>query len=98
MAKQLAEIGVMLLMFGVGLHFSLKDLMEVKWIAIPGALVQISAATLLGWGLAALMGWPTLYGIIFGFRCPPPAPWCCCGRWRNAACWTPRAGASRWAG
>ncbi len=67
LAKQLAEIGVMLLMFGVGLHFSLKDLMEVKWIAIPGALVQISAATLLGWGLAALMGWPTLYGIIFGF-------------------------------
>lgn len=67
LAKQLAEIGVMLLMFGVGLHFSLKDLMEVKWIAIPGALVQISAATLLGWGLAALMGWPTLYGIVFGF-------------------------------
>ena len=67
LANQLAEIGVMLLMFGVGLHFSLKDLMEVKWIAIPGALVQIAVATMLGWGLAALMDWPTLYGIVFGF-------------------------------
>src|SRR4051794_12560982 len=45
LATQLAEIGVMLLMFGVGLHFSLKDLMEVKAIAIPGAIVQIAVAT-----------------------------------------------------
>lgn len=67
LANQLAEIGVMLLMFGVGLHFSLKDLMEVKWIAIPGAIVQIAVATMLGWGLSALMGWPSLYGIVFGF-------------------------------
>ncbi len=66
-ANQLAEIGVMLLMFGVGLHFSLKDLMEVKAIAIPGAVAQITVATVLGWGLAALLGWPTLHGIIFGF-------------------------------
>ena len=64
---QLAEIGVILLMFGVGLHFSLKDLMAVKAIAIPGAIVQIAVATLLGWGLSALLGWPTLHGIIFGF-------------------------------
>ncbi|RYZ74043.1 MAG: cation:proton antiport protein [Lysobacteraceae bacterium] len=67
LATQLAEIGVMLLMFGVGLHFSLKDLMEVKKIAIPGAIVQISAATLLGWALAWAMGWPTVQGIVFGF-------------------------------
>ncbi|GAB2625118.1 YbaL family putative K(+) efflux transporter [Novilysobacter erysipheiresistens] len=67
LAPQLAEIGVILLMFGVGLHFSLRDLMAVKNIAIPGAVAQISVATLLGWGLAALMGWPTLHGIIFGF-------------------------------
>ncbi|MBJ6985322.1 YbaL family putative K(+) efflux transporter [Luteimonas sp. MC1750] len=67
LAPQLAEIGVILLMFGVGLHFSIRDLMAVKHIAIPGAVVQISVATLLGWGLAALMGWPTLQGIVFGF-------------------------------
>ncbi|MEN5206305.1 YbaL family putative K(+) efflux transporter [Stenotrophomonas sp. TWI700] len=67
LANQLAEIGVMLLMFGVGLHFSLKDLMEVKAIAIPGAIGQILVATLLGWGLAALMDWPVIYGVVFGF-------------------------------
>lgn len=67
LANQLAEIGVMLLMFGVGLHFSLKDLMDVKAIAIPGAITQITVATLLGWGLSALLGWPTLHGIVFGF-------------------------------
>jgi len=67
LAHQLAEIGVMLLMFGVGLHFSLKDLMSVKMIAIPGAVGQIVAATLLGWGVALLMGWSSLHGIIYGF-------------------------------
>jgi CPA2 family monovalent cation:H+ antiporter-2 len=67
LANQLAEIGVMLLMFGVGLHFSLKDLMAVKAIAIPGAIGQILVATLLGWGLAWLMGWPVINGVVFGF-------------------------------
>ncbi|WNH53179.1 YbaL family putative K(+) efflux transporter [Stenotrophomonas oahuensis] len=67
LANQLAELGVMLLMFGVGLHFSLKDLMAVKAIAIPGAIGQILVATLLGWGLAWLMGWETLHGVVFGF-------------------------------
>ena len=66
-ATQLAEIGVMLLMFGVGLHFSLEDLMKVKWIAIPGAVVQIAVATLLGWALAWLIGWSTIEGVMFGF-------------------------------
>jgi len=66
LANQLSELGVMLLMFGVGLHFSLEDLLEVKWIAIPGAVVQITVATLLGWGLAWTLGWPWLNGLVFG--------------------------------
>ena len=66
-APQLAEIGVILLMFGVGLHFSLRDLMSVRAIAIPGAIAQIAVATVLGWGLAMLMGWSHLAGLVFGF-------------------------------
>ncbi len=66
LAMELSEIGVILLMFGVGLHFSVEDLLEVKWIAIPGAIVQISVATALGWGLAWWMGWSMLEGIVFG--------------------------------
>lgn len=66
LANELAEIGVILLMFGVGLHFSLKDLLSVKAIAVPGALVQIGAATLLGLGLALLLGWSVVAGLVFG--------------------------------
>lgn len=66
LAPQLAEIGVILLMFGVGLHFSLKDLMAVKSIAVPGAIGQITIATLLGMGLAALLGWSPVAGFVFG--------------------------------
>ncbi|WP_064681156.1 YbaL family putative K(+) efflux transporter [Rhizobium bangladeshense] len=66
LAPELAEIGVILLMFGVGLHFSLKDLMSVRGIALPGAIAQIAFATLLGWGLGALMGWPTGGSLVFG--------------------------------
>lgn len=66
LASQLAEIGVILLMFGVGLHFSLDDLMKVRMIAIPGAVVQIAIATLMGWGLAAMLGWSLAAGLIFG--------------------------------
>ncbi|MDF2812280.1 MAG: sodium:proton antiporter [Microvirga sp.] len=66
LANQLAEIGVILLMFGVGLHFSLKDLLAVKAIAIPGAVVQIASATLMGMGLAWLMGWSIGGGVVFG--------------------------------
>lgn len=65
-ADQLAEIGVILLMFGVGLHFSLDDLLKVKAIAIPGAIAQIAVATLLGMGLAHLMGWSIAAGLVFG--------------------------------
>jgi len=66
LAMELSEIGVILLMFGVGLHFSVDDLMEVKWIAIPGAIVQITVATALGWGLAWWLGWSHFEGIVFG--------------------------------
>ena len=65
-AGQLAEIGVMLLMLGVGLHFSLKDLLAVKRIAIPGALLQIAVATALGMGTAALWGWNLGASLVFG--------------------------------
>src|SRR3546814_10563077 len=51
LANQLAELGVILLMFGVGLHFSLRDLLSVRTVAIPGALVQIAAAPLMGMGM-----------------------------------------------
>lgn len=66
LADQLAEIGVILLMFGVGLHFSFADLMAVRAIAIPGALLQMVLATLLGMALAWAMGWPLGGGLIFG--------------------------------
>ena len=66
LAQELAEIGVILLMFGVGLHFSLKDLLSVKNIAIPGAVAQISIATLLGMGMAWALDWPMGEGFLFG--------------------------------
>jgi CPA2 family monovalent cation:H+ antiporter-2 len=66
MADQLAEIGVILLMFGVGLHFSLKDLLSVRAIAIPGAVAQIALATLLGMALAYGFGWTFGAGLVFG--------------------------------
>ena len=67
LAPQLAEIGVILLMFGVGLHFSLADLMKARRVAIPGALVQIGAATGLGWGMGRLMGMGDLEAVLMGF-------------------------------
>jgi monovalent cation:H+ antiporter-2, CPA2 family len=66
LSTQLAEIGVMLLMFGVGLHFSLDDLLAVRRISLPGALVQITVATLLGIAVAALWGWSLAAGLVFG--------------------------------
>ena len=65
-AAQLSEIGVMLLMFGVGLHFSLDDLLSVKRIALPGAVVQMGLATALGMGMAAWWGWDLGAALIFG--------------------------------
>ena len=66
LAPQLAELGVILLMFGVGLHFSLADLLAVRTIAIPGALGQIAIATLLGMALSWALGWSFGAGIVFG--------------------------------
>ena len=66
LAPQLAEIGVMLLMFGVGMHFSIGDLWAVRKIAIPGAIGQIVVATALGAGVAHFFGWPLEAGLMFG--------------------------------
>jgi len=66
LAGQLAEIGVMLMMFGVGLHFSLDDLWEVRKVALPGAILQIAAATGMGMALAHFWGWSLGGGLVFG--------------------------------
>jgi CPA2 family monovalent cation:H+ antiporter-2 len=66
LAGQLAEMDVILLMFGIGLHFSTSDLLAVRGIAIPGALGQIVLATLLGVGLASLWGWSIGAGVVLG--------------------------------
>jgi CPA2 family monovalent cation:H+ antiporter-2 len=66
LAAQLAEVGVMLLMFGVGLHFSLGDLLSVRRVALPGALVQMAVATALGWGVATWWGWAPGAALVFG--------------------------------
>jgi CPA2 family monovalent cation:H+ antiporter-2 len=65
-AGQLAEIGVMLLMFGVGLHFAVADLLAVRKIALPGAVVQMAVATALGAGVATAWGWPLGGALVFG--------------------------------
>ncbi|GAC1377471.1 MAG: cation:proton antiporter [Aquirhabdus sp.] len=65
-ASQLAELGVMFLMFGVGMHFSISDLLAVRRIAIPGAILQTTVATLVGIGLATLWGWKFGSGLVFG--------------------------------
>ena len=66
LASELAEIGVILLMFGVGMHFSMEDLWAMRSIAVPGALIQIVAATAMGAGVAAFWGWPFGAGLVFG--------------------------------
>jgi CPA2 family monovalent cation:H+ antiporter-2 len=66
LAPQLAEVGVILLMFGVGLHFSVNDLLAVRRIALPGAAIQVIASTAVGMALAALGGWPLAAGFVFG--------------------------------
>lgn len=66
LTNQLAEVGVMLLMFGVGMHFSLNDLLAVKKIAVPGAVVQMASATLMGMGAAYFWNWPFGQSLVFG--------------------------------
>ncbi len=91
LAGQLAEIGVMLMMFGVGLHFSLDALWEVRRIALPGAILQIAVATAMGMGLAHWWGWSVGGGLVFGLALSP----------RRSASPTARPGCSacpsRWA-
>jgi monovalent cation:H+ antiporter-2, CPA2 family len=65
-APELAEIGIILLMFGVGMHFSIRDLLAVRAIALPGAIVQITIATVLGFLLAWAWGWAPGAGLVFG--------------------------------
>ena len=65
-ATELAEIGVILLMFGVGIHFSVRDLLAVRGVALPGAIVQSTVATLIGVGLATALGWGLAAGIVLG--------------------------------
>ena len=66
LVTQLAEIGVILLMFGVGLHFSIKDLLSVRYIALPGAIAQIATATAIGALMAHVLGWTLGQGLVFG--------------------------------
>ncbi len=99
LASQLAEIGVILLMFGVGLHFSIKDLMAVRDIALPGAVAQIITATAIGFGMAHMLGWSLGSGPgVRPVACRWPAPWCCCARSRSATRCSPRKARSPWAG
>jgi CPA2 family monovalent cation:H+ antiporter-2 len=75
LTRELAEVGVILLMFGVGLHFSLQDLLSVRAIAVPGALLQVAACTAIGTAAAAIFGWPPLRGVsCSACRFPSPAP------------------------
>ena len=84
LAPELAEIGVILLMFGVGLHFSLKDLLSVRAIAVPGAIVQIAVATLLGCGLGWCWAGRSAPASCSAWRCRWPARSCCCAPCRSA--------------
>jgi predicted Kef-type K+ transport protein len=98
LAQELAELGVILLMFGVGLHFSLKDLLSVRAIAIPGAVAQIAVASLLGLGLALTLGWSLPGGLVFGLALSVASTVVCCVLSRSVASLRPNAGASPWAG
>jgi CPA2 family monovalent cation:H+ antiporter-2 len=66
LAPQLAEIGVILLMFGDGIHFSINDLLSVRRLALPGVIVHVTISALLGIGLASLWGWRRGEGLVFG--------------------------------
>jgi CPA2 family monovalent cation:H+ antiporter-2 len=66
LAEQFAEVGVILLMFGVGLHFHFKELLAVRRVAVPGAIVQSSVATMLGAVAGWWFGWGWARGVVFG--------------------------------
>ena len=99
LASELAEIGVILLMFGVGLHFSLKDLLSVARIAVPGAIGQIVVATLMGAGLCpGRWAGRTWRASSSALPCRSPARSCWCAPCRTITSSRRRAGASRSAG
>lgn len=98
LAPELAEIGVIFLMFGVGLHFSLADLARVWKVAVPGAAAQIVAATALAMLVTHFWGWSFDAGLVFGLGCRSPAPSCCSAPWRTPARWARATARSRWAG
>src|SRR4051812_1564242 len=83
LALELAEMGVILLMFGVGLHFSLADLLSVRAIAVPGAVVQIGLATALGAGLGWWLDGRPAPGWCLAWRCRWPARSFCCAPCRS---------------
>jgi len=97
-AIELADIGIILLMFGVGSHFSLRDLAAVRGIASPGALIQIVIATILGLMLGVALGWGSAADSSSGCRCRWPARSSCCARSRTVASPTPPRAGSRSAG
>ena len=98
LSSQLAEIGVILLMFGVGLHFSLDDLLVVHRIALPGAIVQIAVATALGMGVATLWGGAWAQALCSVWPFPWQARSYSSEHWSSAACSSPSTAGSRWAG
>jgi CPA2 family monovalent cation:H+ antiporter-2 len=89
LSRQLAEIGVMLLMFGVGLHFSMGDLLAVRKIALPGAVAQIVVATALGAAVASLWGWSLGAGVVSGLALSVASTVDSSGHWKIAEPWSP---------
>lgn len=98
LAGQLAEIGVILLMFGVGLLFSAADLMAVRWIALPGAICQIVLATLLGGAIAMGWGWSVGAALVFGLSCRLPVQSCYSVRLRTETLSPVQTAGSPWDG
>jgi CPA2 family monovalent cation:H+ antiporter-2 len=84
LASQLAEIGVILLMFGVGLHFSINDLLEVRAIALPGVIAQIAVATGAAWRSHYCGAGASAPVWCWDWPCRLPAQWFCCAPWSNA--------------
>ena len=98
LAGHFAEMGVILLMFGVGLHFSAADLLAVRWVAISGAIGQIALATAMGIELAMAWGWNAGAESSSASACRSRARSSCCGHSRIAASWQRRGAASPSAG
>ena len=99
LANQLAEIGVILLLFAVGLHFSVADLISVRATALPGAIGQLAVSTLLGTALAWSFGWAADAGLLCSaWPLPAAAQSSSRNRCRSTGCWTPTGGVSLLAG